>query len=223
MASVAEREMRNTVIDKIRQFRPNSRIIHELNTAGHGSPRADLAAVGEAEILLFEIKSEKDVLKRLDHQWKAFSACSHQTFLVLDKKFFVEKVYANNAGTRYDPGPKLSEILGSHAKNHVWPYPEPQRNKNKYADQSWKVKMRYDTPNTRAMLNLLWRAELIELCKNLSVSFYAKDNMAVLTERLILGSTGRQITEGVCRALRQRPFAEADAVLSSLETADVVG
>jgi hypothetical protein len=210
--SSVEREIRNTVIDKIRQVRPCSRIIHELNTAGTGSPRADLAVVGLSEILLFEIKSEKDVLKRLDHQWKAFKRCSHQTFLVLDKKFFVEKVYANGAGTRFDPSEPLIEIVGSHVKDFVWTYPEPLRNSNRYMDQTWKIKGLYDTPDTRAMLNLLWRDELVSLCKNLGLPYLAKENMTKLTERLILGATGRQITEGVCAALRTRPFAEADEV-----------
>jgi hypothetical protein len=210
--SFVEREIRNTVIDKVRQLRPNSRIIHELNTAGTGSPRADLAVVGLSEILLFEIKSEKDVLKRLDHQWKAFSQCSHQTFLVLDKKFFVEKIYANGAGSRYDPSDALTAILGSHVKDFVWPYPEPLRNSNRYMDQTWKIKGLYNTPNTRAMLNLLWKAELVSLCVNLGLPYRSNDNMMKLVERIILGATGRQITEGVCAALRTRPFAEADEV-----------
>jgi hypothetical protein len=79
-------------------------------------------------------------------------------------------------------------------------------------DQTWKIKGLYDTPDTRAMLNLLWRDELVSLCKNLGLPYLAKENMTKLTERLILGATGRQITEGVCAALRTRPFAEADEV-----------
>jgi hypothetical protein len=211
--SSVEREIRNTVIDKVRQFRPGSRIIHELNTAGTGSPRADLAVVGPAEILLFEIKSERDVLKRLEHQWKAFNACSHQTFLVLDRKFFIEKEYANGAGVRYEPTEFLSSVFTSpQIRNNVWTYPEPKKNANKYMDQTWKFKSLYDTPCTRAMLNLLWRAELVELCQKLSLPYMSRDNMAKLTERLILGATGRQITEGVCQSLRTRKFAEADEI-----------
>jgi hypothetical protein len=202
--------MRNTIIDKLRAERPGSRIIHELNTNGSGSPRADIAAIGVSEILLFEIKSEKDVLKRLAHQWQAFSACSHQTFLVLDKKFFVAKEYANGAGIRYDSGVQLAEVMGSYTHKYIWPYPEPRKNSNRYVDQSWNVKPLYDTPNTRAMLNLLWREELLTLLKSLGLTYIAKDNMQKLIERLILGATGRQIVEGVCTALRRRPFAEAD-------------
>lgn len=211
--SVVEREIRNTVIDKIRQVRPASRIIHELNTAGTGSPRADLAAIGESEILMFEIKSERDVLKRLDHQWTAFSKCSHQAFMVLDRKFFVETTYANNAGVRYDLGEKLSAVMNVSRLNggHLWVYPEPRKNPNKYADQSWKVKPLYQTPEIRAMLRLLWRAELVETLKLYGLPYKASDNMDKLVERLILGCTGRQCVEGVCRALRARPFAEADA------------
>ena len=215
MASIIENEMRNCVIDKLRAFRPESRIIHELNTAGTGSPRADLACVGVSEILLFEIKSEKDVLKRLAKQWEAFSACSHQTYLVLDKKFFTINNKINRVRPFIVEPEEFKSLKGYGTHKNLWYYPEPKKT-DFSLDHTWKIVPRgfgqdiFPTPNLRPMLQLLWREELLEVCRVTSLPFIARDNMMKLVERMILGLTGRQIVEQVCRMLRKRKFAVAD-------------
>jgi len=214
--SIVEREIRNSVIDKIRQLRPDSRIIHELNTNGTGSCRADIAAIGIEEILMFEIKSERDKLARLTKQQEAFKNCSHKFFIVLDKKFFKEKVYSDDRKNCLEPNLELETILGSRlVKDHIWHYPEPLTDQFLF-DHSWKIEPRrygqnfFPTPNTRAMLNLLWAEELREVCRNLVLPYLSKDNMMKLIERIILGATGRHIVQQVCLMLRKRRFAEAD-------------
>ena len=195
--------MRDTLIDKLRVWRPDSRIIHELNTAGTGSPRADIACIGREEILLFEIKSERDVLKRLPHQWEAFNACSHKTFLILDKKFTKAK--------------DLEELknLKHCRKDNIWTYPETPAKLWTIAPRGFRQTF-LPTPDTRRTLNLLWRAELIEVCNNLSLPYASKDNMLMLVERIILGATGRQIIQQVCQMLRTRKFANADILMEPL-------
>lgn len=196
--SIIENEMRNTVIDKLRALRPDSRIIHELNTAGTGSARADLACIGKSEILLFEIKSERDTLKRLTSQWEAFSRASHRTILVLDRKFFPDLNILS---------PHLHLDLKNCRSENIWLYPE------KY---HWNLNVRgyglnfLPTPELKPTLNMLWREELLTLCNNLNVKYLSKDNMLTLVERIILNCTGRDIIEQVCSALRTRKFAKAD-------------
>lgn len=215
MASIYEKEMRLSVIDKLRAYRPESRIIHELNTAGTGSPRADLACVGKSEILLFEIKSEKDVLKRLVKQWDAFSACSHQTYLVLDKKFFTITQLPNRVRPVIVEPEEFKNLKGYTTHKNLWYYPEPKKTDFSW-DHTWKIEPRkfsqdsFPTPNPRHMLQLLWREELLEVCRDTALPFIAKDNMMKLVERMVLGLTGRTIVEQVCRMLRKRRFAVAD-------------
>lgn len=210
MASTIEREMRNNLIDKLRALRPESRIIHELNTAGQGSCRADIAAIGKEEILLFEIKSEKDVLKRLAKQKAAFEACSHKAFFVLDKKFFTPKQLTYVDKFSLDPNTELTEALGtSWLKDNVWHYPEP-RPSDYHRDHSWKIKHEQSCPSAKGILRMLWADELREVCKNLNLPYRSKDNMAHLIERITLDATGRDVVKQVCLMLRKRIFAEAD-------------
>lgn len=215
--SISERVMRDAVIDKIRQYRPKSRIIHELNTNGTGSCRADLAAIGIEEILTFEIKSERDVLKRLTKQWDAFRDCSHKSFIVLDQKFFTTKT-CTDSRKPFFVEPEDVKALKNCYDGNVWIYPEPKQDAYLF-DYTWKIgpthrfgNTFFQTPDTRAMLNLLWREELLTLCRNLNLTYVAKDNMKMLIERIILGITGRQIVVQVCAALRSRPFAVADEI-----------
>lgn len=217
MASSVEREIRNTLIDKLRALRPDSRIIHELNTAGTGSSRADVAAIGKEEILLFEIKSEKDVLKRLASQRAAFEPRSHKTFYVLDKKFFVEEPFISLDSKSIVMCPELTEIMGygGIVRDHIWRYPEPHA-KDYFRDHTWKInpkKSLFMTPAARPILNMLWHSELREVCIETSTPFKSRDTMSDLTERLVLGLTGRQVVQQVCKALRKREFAEADDVV----------
>jgi hypothetical protein len=189
-----------------------------LNTAGTGSPRADLACVGRAEILLFEIKSEKDVLKRLAKQWEAFSACSHQTYLVLDKKFFTISNHTNRVRPFIVEPEEFKSLKGYGTNKNLWYYPEPKKT-DFSLDHTWKIVPRgskqdsFPTPELRAVLQLLWREELLEVCRDTALPYQSKDNMMKLVERMILGLTGRQIITQTCRMLRKRPFAVADQAI----------
>jgi hypothetical protein len=65
--SVAEERIRTKAEAALREAWPAARIIHELVVA-QGGCRIDLAAVTEDRIIAVEIKSERDVLTRLERQ-----------------------------------------------------------------------------------------------------------------------------------------------------------
>jgi len=71
MSSASEEEIRAAVVGRLRELMPDARIVHELNVAGQGSNRIDVAAIGKQAIVGVEIKSRKDVLKRLDEQGRS--------------------------------------------------------------------------------------------------------------------------------------------------------
>lgn len=66
-------------------------------------------------------------------------------------------------------------------------------------------------PLPHGALDLLWRAELLDLCGELSISADRKANMEHIKTALRWQVTGGDLTKGICRALRRRdPCAEAD-------------
>ena len=85
MASEAEKEIREAAVQRLRELRPEARIIHELKVF-HGQNRVDLAVVSPDEIILVEIKSQKDNLARLQDQANACHALSNHSLIVLHEK-----------------------------------------------------------------------------------------------------------------------------------------
>lgn len=69
---------------------PGARIVHELNVAGQGTNRIDVAAIETQAIVGVEIKSRKDMLKRLAEQWDTFSKCCHCIIVAAHEKHFIE-------------------------------------------------------------------------------------------------------------------------------------
>lgn len=63
----AEQEIRIAAAELAQQYWPSARIVHELNVET-GSSRADMAVIGSEELILIELKSERDKLERLDAQ-----------------------------------------------------------------------------------------------------------------------------------------------------------
>lgn len=66
MASVAEREIRDAVVEWWHRAAPQARVVHELPLSSlSGQGRADLGVIFPDQIVLVEIKSERDKLTRL--------------------------------------------------------------------------------------------------------------------------------------------------------------
>lgn len=92
--SDAEGEIRTDVVAWLRASRPLSRIIHEINVC-EGGNRIDVIAVGAAEIIAVEIKSELDKLDRAPAQITAMRGVAHHVYTALHKRFMVPKMIFN--------------------------------------------------------------------------------------------------------------------------------
>lgn len=197
MRSAAEQEIRTAVVDRLRMLRPNARICHEVNCGVWGQTRMDLIAVDVAEIIGVEIKSEKDVMKRADKQLKGMRDVAHHSILALHEIHYAKFV------------PKLDYGQIS------WVYPEQTRGVNWDNDTGpWRApeqKMQSALPSTA--IRLLWRDELAWLCDYLRISRGKRATMDQMVQALWWHATGKEITAGICAALRHRRFVEADAAI----------
>lgn len=201
-ASDAERAIRMAVVAKIRELRPEARIIHELNVEA-GMYRADLAAVEPGRITLFEIKSHKDTLDRVDDQMIAFQRVAHQAVLVADLKWFDTTPYIGGQPRLVWPCQGLW--------TGVWCYPEPKPLGPSHMQYVWTLRepgMRQPAP--RKLLELCWRDELYAECRRKGLPVKARSTAAYMVDLMAFEMTGREIVEAVCRRLRARTFVTAD-------------
>lgn len=199
--SAAEREIRDAVAARLRRELPSARIIHELPVGGS---RADLAAVEPSRVLLFEIKSEKDVLDRLSTQMRDYCRAAHATVLVAHRKWFDQTPYANGHARLVWP----HEIDWRCA---IWAYPEPD---DAFLTHHWRLPLTgLVQPHASSLLFLLWRDELMEEAVRHRIAFGRRERVSDLVHLMAWHMTGREIAEAVCRQLRWRHFPEADPVL----------
>lgn len=208
--SPSERAIRDALVAHLRAVAPRGRIVHELVV---GECRADIAVVEPERLILFEIKSERDTLDRLDRQMKTFAALSHGAVAVLHERWFDR--------TPYNDGKPRMAFDGAHGGFDVWSFPAPDLAVYRYASA-----YRWDTPRPsirqpRAFdfLNLMWRDEMAVEAGRHRISCGPRANMAQMAEQMAYLMTGREIARAVCRQLRLRSFPEADAPIS--ESAEV--
>lgn len=206
--SSAEAEVRDAVVARIRERRPNARIIHEIN-AGNYANRIDLIAVDRMEIIAFEIKSAKDKLDRLPAQMEAMKGVAHHSVAAIHEKFLVEYVtnqwaaHYQRDGIHYrkdKPEPYRYD-------RDVWVYPEIPRG----GDGPWRFPdVALDVPLPWSALNLLWRDELYALCGGMRISASSRTPMGPMIQQLRWFCAGRELTRGICAMLRARRCVEAD-------------
>lgn len=220
-----ETEIRTAVVERLRELMPSARIVHELNVAGTGTNRIDVAAITKSAIVAVEIKSKKDTLKRLDEQWKAFSECCHFVVVAAHEKHFRE--YRHH-GQRDDlPGELRLDhpvFLSSYSKaNRVWRYPKPANPSRdgggfRYPNgEKWFFEPLIETqhqPRAASMLGLLWAEELRDECSTHRLSCSSRSTRPDMIRDMVWHLTGKEICHAVCRQLRQRHFAEADAPIA---------
>lgn len=215
--SESEAEIRDAVVARIRQHRPQARIIHEINVSTYGPNRIDVMAVDRAEIISVEIKSAKDKLDRLETQMQAMQAVSHHAIAALHEKFLVEQS-ANRWVAHYERDGTfylrtLPDIRPLRTDN-CWVYPETRRamqGANLDFHARWSFPNQHlEAPLPHGALNLLWRDELFELCGALRVSVGKRATMGPMAAALRWHCTGAELTRGVCAVLRARRCAEAD-------------
>lgn len=208
--SAAEAEIREAVVSKIRMERPGYRIIHEINARDFGN-RIDVLAVGPAEIIAVEIKSEKDKLDRLPAQIAAMRGAAHHTIAAIHEKFLVPAPWAKGDKTVQEP----AEARGA----TVWAYPETNVGRT-FGCAKWGFPRQAVTePLPGDAIHMLWRAELHELCNRLYVSLGKRPNMAQMVNALRWNCTGSELTKGICTMLRARKCIEADPEIVEVRAA----
>lgn len=208
--SSAEAEIRDAVVSRIRERRPNARIIHEINVSTYGPNRIDLIAVDHAEIIAIEIKSAKDKLDRLPAQIAAMRGAAHHVVAALHEKFLVPSTW--NEGRVTAP----PEARGA----EVWAYPEQEAGRCHGCGKWQPIPLLIETALPGAALDILWRDELYDLCGALRISAGRRATMTDMSRQLRWLCSGRELTRGICAALRARRCVEADPeVAAEMEAA----
>lgn len=210
--SSAEAEVRDAVVARLRQFRPEARIMHEVNAASFGN-RIDVLAVDRAEIIVVEVKSEKDKLDRLPSQIEAMQGVAHHVVLALHEKFF--KVDPGDGIVRHryrrlpDPMHKAAQKAGA----AIWAFPRDAEGLPSW-ETCWADPRRaVTTCLPPAALGMLWAEELRQLCASLGIKAGSRATMPFCINALRWSCTGEQITKGICAALRARRCIEADPAI----------
>ena len=185
MASAAEERLRGKAEASLRRAWPDARIIHEL-VLKQGGNRIDLAAVTPDRLVVVEIKSELDVLHRLEAQVEAALKVATEVWICCTARS-IDKIEDTLPGV--DRCRLLQETETSFDFDH-W-RAGPRRTWNNRLDQ-W------------AMLDMLWADEL----RRLTGTPYSREPAM---EHARENMTGREIRRGVLSALRRRSFPRADA------------
>ncbi|WP_245444908.1 NERD domain-containing protein [Pseudaminobacter soli (ex Li et al. 2025)] len=200
---------------RIRERRPNARIIHEINVSTYGPNRIDVLAVDRAEIISVEIKSAKDKLDRLPAQIESMNRVAHHVVAALHEKFLVEQE-TNQWAAHYERDGKfyLRRVPDGIKDAEVWVYPEIRR-AMPIAEHDGLARWRFpdqrvETSLPSAALDMLWRDELYELCGMFRISATRRSNMSEMMAALRWNCTGKDLTRGVCWMLRARRCVEAD-------------
>lgn len=200
-----EAEVRDPVVQRLRLIRPRARIIHEIQNACHGTNRIDVLAVSPAEIIAVEVKSRRDKLDRLPSQIKAMAGSAHHVIAALHEKFLVTPAYRNAP-----PGLKGTPDEARGAE--VWAYPEAGAEAGRtYGCARWvepPQAVQQCLPYTA--LDMLWHEELLRLCADLGVARTTRSTRPQMIAALRWSKTGRELTFGICAALRRRACPEAD-------------
>lgn len=214
MRSSSEQEIREAVVGRLRELMPDARIVHELNVAGQGSNRIDVAAVTRQSIVGIEIKSEKDTLKRLADQWSAFSDCCHYVAIAAHEKHFCDwrdpRWREDVPAERRLNHPEFVDNWSR--RSRIWRYPRPEREQHGWA-QPWvfcPVRDCRRQPKASAMLEMLWAEELRAECIRHGIAASSRATRPYMITEMVWNMTGREVCEAVCRQLRSRSFAEAD-------------
>lgn len=202
--SASEREIRDYTAGRLREMLPSARIVHELVVGGC---RADLAAVEADRLTLVEIKSEKDVLKRLDRQMHHFERAAHSVIVVAHERWFDRTPY-NSGHPRFVPSDPLRD--GVDSRGEVWAYPEVVERSmyGRWAIPPWR--RNGFQPRASDLLLLLWKPELLAEAARHRIVATSRSTVVHLVREMAWLMTGREIAEAVCRQLRGRHFPEAD-------------
>jgi len=182
--SAEELQLRAAAAAWGRKRLPGCRVIHELVC---GERRADLALVGEKDLIGIEIKSSRDRLDRLEEQLKEYGRYFPEVWLFVAPKWApaAKELAATNIAVAH---PDRVEVL------------RPRKAGAPYRDELV----------TARMLEWLWVEEAARIAGRTQVipgpvvsRRYPAANVKKLLARLL---TGNEIIREVCRELRARPL-----------------
>lgn len=187
--SAAEERIRAKAEAALRAVWPDGRIIHELMLAQQGC-RIDLACVTPNLLIVVEVKSEKDVLDRLERQAKEARRVADGFFVALAEKHW-RKAWE---------GRHISSL-------------EACREDEIESDMRRLMRRVLERPcNSPARLEMLWASELRRIADGKSNATRPWSIKAASDQH-----GGAEIRRRVCAALRARHFPRADPpVLSEL-------
>ncbi len=208
--STSEERLRALAVAALRVARPGARIVHELNMEGQGSIRLDLAAVDADHLILVEIKSEKDVLKRLKDQLAAAQNVANEVWLVITIKHAEAILAAADYKTGFLEGDAELYTLLRRTRILI---------ENTQGELQVLTAGRFTVydghnllPDPRKLFAVLWSIEMWGALMHLGAG---RSTMSVMTRFAVEELTGAQIRRAVCAALRSRPFARADAPIET--------
>lgn len=181
MASAAEARIRVKAEALLRQHFPTARIIHEFDL---GAVRLDIAAITEDRLVLVEIKSELDTLRRLERQVRAGIALGGPMLVCYAPKWR-EAIRAAREG--------LYRAEWLEEADDGFPSLRPAM----LADH-------HDRYDSRALLHLLLKFEILALAKPFGAR--TRSTVPELHRLAHDNLTGREIRRGVMAALRCRRF-----------------
>lgn len=188
MISPAEERIRLKAEAALRRTFPTARVIHEL-VVKQGSCRIDIAAVTESRIVLIEIKSEKDVLTRLERQIGQARQVADGVLVVTTEKH-IDKVREVAGWLNSCLEDEIVETIERYVMRQILSA----------------------STNAPARLDMLWAQELRAITGSGKKSNRTRDIVSAAD-----GFTGAEVRRQVCAALRARIFPRADEpILSDL-------
>ena len=216
--SVAEERIRKLAVASMRRRWPEARIVHELQLE-QGGIRIDLAAVSPDFLALAEIKSERDVLKRLPAQVRRSIAVADEVWIVVAEK---------HAQAVADMRSSYATGEDEAARSKRWEVAEALRGARVLVERphgalemdTWSMRERPNTPDPRRRFDLLWRDEMASaLGRHFGGAAIpsAKLTRSAMTALAIEHMTGRELRRAVCAQLRDRSFPRADVRASLAE------
>jgi hypothetical protein len=220
-ASVAEARIRAKTERQMRMYWPTGRIVHELQ-CGQGEHRLDLACITEDRLVLAEIKSERDVLKRAEKQLGKALTVASEVWLVVAEEH-VEPV--KTAGRHWRRHAQLWDDAEARDEGRffygVKLWTEPSKEPSGYLVSTFNGREGASgqfetTPSPHALFDLLWAEEM----RAAIGAFFGGATLPgaekglsrwQMTRIAVEHMSGREIRRAVCRGLRARQFARADA------------
>lgn len=222
--SAAEERIRSMVVAMMRQRWPQGRIIHELQ-CGQGERRLDVACVTADRLVLAEIKSENDVIKRAEAQLAKATTVANEVWLCIAEKheaaIEAARAYWKRPTEEWDEAREAAAFYRG-----VKLYVERTREEGHdlrpsfKAEESWR-----DLPvSPHAQFDLLWADEM----RGAIGEFFGGGGVPGALVKLTRGDmirlavehmSGRELRRAVCARLRYRHFPRADDPASVQEPA----